>query len=66
MNITESRGPSIDLEKCVAQSGNRYKLVIEAAALARDIKSKNKHSNRREHIFPQITALKLIEEGNFK
>lgn len=66
MNPKESRGPSIDVEKCVEQSGNRYKLAIEAAALARDIKRKNKHSPYREHRFPQVTALKLIEEGKVK
>ena len=66
MSITESRGPTVDLEKCVEQSGNRYKLIIEAAALARDIKRKNKHSPYREHRFPQVTALKMIEEGKVK
>ncbi len=66
MSISDSRGPSVDLEKCVELSGNRYKLVIEAAALAGDIKRKNKHSPYREHRFPQVTALKLIEEGKVK
>ncbi len=66
MSISESRGPSIDLEKCVEQSGNRYKLVIEAAALARDIKRKNRHSPYREHQFPQLTSLKKIENGEVK
>ena len=66
MNQKDSRGTSIDLEKCIEQSGNRYKLVIEAAALARDIKRKNRHSPYREHRFPQVTALKLIEEGKVK
>lgn len=66
MSITESRGPTVDLEKCVEQSGNRYKLVIEASALTRDIKRKNRHSPYREHKFPQLTALKLIEEGKVK
>jgi DNA-directed RNA polymerase omega subunit len=66
MSISESRGSSIDLEKCVEQSGNRYKLVIEAAALARDIKRKNRHSPYREHQFPQVTSLKMIEEGRAK
>ena len=66
MNPTESRGPSIDLEKCVENSGNRYTLVLEAAALSRSIKKQNRHSWKREHIFPQITALKQIESGKFK
>jgi DNA-directed RNA polymerase omega subunit len=66
MSISESRGPTVDLEKCVEQSGNRYKLVIEAAALARDIKRKNRHSPYRDHQFPQITSLKMIEEGKVK
>lgn len=64
--MIESRGPSVDTEKCVHNSGNRYKLVIEAAALARDIKRKNRNSPYREHRFPQITALKMIEEGQVK
>lgn len=62
----QSRGPSIDMEKCVENSGNRYKLVLEAAALARDIKKKNRHSPYREHRFPQLTALKMIELGEAK
>jgi DNA-directed RNA polymerase subunit K/omega len=54
------------MEKCVENSGNRYKLVLEAAALARDIKKKNRHSPYREHRFPQLTALKMIELGEAK
>jgi DNA-directed RNA polymerase subunit K/omega len=59
-----SRGPSLDLEKCVANmENNRFMMIIVASVKAREIASKNKHSTRLEHRHPVITALKQVEAG---
>jgi DNA-directed RNA polymerase subunit K/omega len=60
----QSRGPSLNLEQCVANMGNnRFMLVIVASARVREIASKNKHSTRFEHRNPVVTALKEVERG---
>lgn len=63
-SVTLSRGPSIDIEKCVENiGGNKYDLVLIAAARSREIQRKNRHATRREQQFPNITALQEIEAG---
>jgi DNA-directed RNA polymerase omega subunit len=61
--LTLSRGPDIDTNKCVANIGSRYDLVIIAAARAREIRIKNRNSHRREHVFSEVTALLEIQNG---
>lgn len=59
-----SRGPDLDLEKCVENMGNsRFMMIIIASARVREIANKNKHSVRLEHRHPVITALKEVESG---
>ena len=59
-----SRGPGIDTEKCVENAGgNKYTMVLIAAARAREIKRQHKESDKREHIFPTITALEELQSG---
>lgn len=59
-----SRGPSIDMEKCVeGAGGNRFNLVLVAAARAREIKRQHSSSDKREHVHSIITALEEIESG---
>ena len=59
-----SRGPSLDIEKCViGAGGNRFNLVLIAAARAREIKRQHAHSDSREHVHSIITALGEIEAG---
>jgi DNA-directed RNA polymerase omega subunit len=63
-DLNGSRGIQIDPDKCLEQIGiDRFSMVLVAAARAREIKRKNTHSNRREHIFPTVTALLEIQEG---
>jgi len=38
-------------------------MVLVAAERAREIKRRNTHSDRREHIFPTVTALLEIQAG---
>jgi DNA-directed RNA polymerase subunit K/omega len=59
-----SRGPSVDLEKCVANMENdRFMLIVIASARVRELASKNKHSTRFEHRNPVVTVLKEVERG---
>jgi DNA-directed RNA polymerase omega subunit len=64
MALSLSRGPSIDIEECVANAGNnRFNLVIMAAARAREIARRHKNSESKEHINSPITALLEFQEG---
>jgi len=59
-----SRGPEIDTELCVKNVGtSRFDLVLIATVRAREIRRQHKESEKREHIFPIITALQEIQEG---
>jgi DNA-directed RNA polymerase subunit K/omega len=61
-----SRTTEIDTEKCVEMSGgNRFNLVIMAAARSREIKRLNRHSDRFEHLHSNITALKEFQDGKY-
>ena len=62
--LSDSRGTSINTEQCVENVGtNRFDLVLIAAERAREIKRQNKESEKREHIFPNVTALLEIQNG---
>jgi len=62
--LTLSRGPNVDTEKCVELSGgNRFNLVIMAAARAREIKRQQASSQRFEHIHTSVTALLEFQNG---
>lgn len=63
---TVSRGPSLDTDKCVEQSGgNRFNLVIMAAARSREIRRQNRESDKFEHIHSNVTALLEFQEGKY-
>ena len=62
-----SRGPELDIDKTVEMSGgNRFDLIIEAAARARQIRRQNQSSDRFEHTHPCMTALLEFQEGKYK
>jgi DNA-directed RNA polymerase omega subunit len=62
--LSDSRGTLIDTEQCVENVGtNRFDLVLIAASRSREIRRQHKESEKREHIFPIITALQEIQEG---
>ena len=62
--LTDSRGSAIDTDKCVENVGaNRFDLVLIAATRAREIRRQHKESDKREHIFPNVTALEEIQSG---
>jgi len=59
-----SRGTDIDTDKCVDLSGgNRFNLVLIAAARAREIKRQHRESDKREHVYSNLTALLEIQSG---
>jgi DNA-directed RNA polymerase omega subunit len=59
-----SRGTTIDTDLCVENmGGNRYDLVIVAAARARELTMKNKHSDKFWHLHTPVTALLEVQEG---
>jgi DNA-directed RNA polymerase subunit K/omega len=64
MKNYDSRHPQLDMEKCVELSGgDRFAMVIAASARARELKQKNRHSERVEHLHSPITALLEIQTG---
>ena len=63
MAIKLSRGPSVDTDLCVEMAGNRFDLVIMAAARVRELARQHKHSENRSHQYPIVTALTEIQEG---
>ncbi len=63
----QSRGPELDIDKTVAESGaNRFDLIIQAAARARQIRRQNMNSDRFEHTHPCMTALLEFQDGKHK
>ena len=62
-SVSLSRGTTIDTEKCVENIGNRFDMVLVAAARAREIRRKNRASERREHVFAEVTSLLEIQQG---
>jgi DNA-directed RNA polymerase omega subunit len=59
-----SRGTQIDTQKCVELSGgNRFNLVIMAAARARELRRKHKDSQKFEDIHTNVTALLQFQDG---
>jgi hypothetical protein len=59
-----SRGPEVDTNQCVDLSGgNRFNLVLIAAARAREIKRQHRESDKREHVYSNLTALLEIQSG---
>jgi DNA-directed RNA polymerase omega subunit len=61
MAKTLSRGPDVDIEKCVAVMGNNYDLVLAASARAREI-ARQTRSNPT-YVAGTVSALLEIQEG---
>jgi hypothetical protein len=59
-----SRGTFIDTEKCVELSGgNRFNLVIMAAARSRELRRQNSSSQKFEDVHTNVTALLEFQNG---
>ncbi len=58
------RSTTIDTDKCVEMAGgNRFELVLMAAARAREIRKQQASSTKFEHIHTPVTALLEFQEG---
>ena len=58
----ESRSSEIDTERCVANAGGRYDLVIAAAQRLREMKRRARETNT--HV-STVDALKEVQSGTF-
>lgn len=59
-----SRGTTIDTEKCVEQvGGNRFNLVLIAAARAREISRQHRYNENKRQVNAPVSALLEIQEG---
>jgi len=64
MKDISSRADQIDVEKCIKNvGGNRFDLVLIAAAKAREIRRHKVGSELRQDVFPNISSLLSIQEG---
>ena len=60
----ESRVTQLDNDKIVALSGgNRFNLVIMAAARSREIRRQNRDSMKFEHLHSNVSALLDFQNG---
>jgi len=61
---TLSRGPQIDTNLCVEMSGgNRFDLVIMAAARCRELAREHRNAERTEQLNAPVTALLEFQTG---
>ena len=59
-----SRGPDIDTEKCVELvGGNRFNLVLIAAARAKEIGRKHREDERQDYPNSMVSALLDVQSG---
>jgi len=58
-----SRGTQIDTDKCVALAGNRFDLVIMAAARSRELRRQHSSSLKFEDVHTNVTALLEFQNG---
>ena len=58
------RGPDIDTEKCVELvGGNRFNLVLIAAARAKEIGRKHREDERQDYPNSMVSALLDVQSG---
>jgi DNA-directed RNA polymerase subunit K/omega len=59
-----SRGTKLNNDFCIKQAGgNRFDLVIMAAARSREIRRQHRDSQKFEHVHSNVTALLEFQEG---
>ena len=64
MKLTDSRGSSIDTQKCVEQAGgNRFDLVLIASVRARELSRRHKTSGLTTQVNSPVSALLDIQAG---
>ena len=64
MKLSESRGPTLDTEKCVEQAGgNRFDLVLIASVRARELSRRHKAAELTTQVNAPVSALLDIQAG---
>jgi DNA-directed RNA polymerase subunit K/omega len=64
MALSLSRGPEIDTDKCVEMSGgNRFDLVIMAAARVRELARAHRNAERPDQLNAHVTSLLEFQSG---
>jgi DNA-directed RNA polymerase omega subunit len=64
MKLTDSRGPTVDTQKCVEQAGgNRFDLVLIASVRARELSRRHKAAGHTTQMNSPVGALLDIQEG---
>ena len=65
MQLIQSRGPSIDTEKCVENiGGNRFDLVLIASARARELSRRHKAAELQTQMNAPVSALLDVQSGD--
>ncbi len=65
MSLSLSRGPQIDTNQCVENAGgNRFDLVLIAAARAREISRQHKSKELTTQVNAPVSALLDVQAGN--
>ncbi len=60
---TSSRGPDLNNDVCVDNVGNRFDLVLVAAARARELMKQHANSGKQTMSNAPVSALMEIQEG---
>ena len=64
MQLIQSRGPSIDTEKCVEQAGgNRFDLVLIASVRAKELSRRHRQAELITPLHSPVSALLDIQAG---
>jgi DNA-directed RNA polymerase subunit K/omega len=64
MKLSDSRGPTIDTQKCLDQiGGNRFELVLIASVRSREISRRLKNSDQSNYLNASVSALLDVQEG---
>ena len=64
MQLIQSRGPSIDTEKCVEQAGgNRFDLVLIASVRAKELSKRHRQAELTTPLHSPVSALLDIQAG---
>jgi DNA-directed RNA polymerase omega subunit len=58
----DSRGPNIDMERCVDAVGGRYALVLLASQRLRELK--RQHRNNVDRYITPVDVLQEIQDGS--